>query len=221
MTDRARFPQQLRGMQRARIRRRCWHVIVALWAAMPLTAFAQLRLGTDSLVVRGGTLSFTGHATVGGFVGSTSTVTGVVAGELPNVRGWVEAPVATLNTHNDHRDRDLRASMEADRFPTLRFDLDRATTDGARAARPDSIALLLHGTLAIHGVSRTVDLPATLVQKGDTVNVIAWFPLDLADYHIGGLTKMFGLLRMQRNIEVRAELQFVGDVLKAQTAGTP
>jgi len=26
---------------------------------------------------------------------------------------------------------------------------------------------------------------------------------------------------MQRNIEVRAELQFVGDALKAQTAGTP
>ena len=35
------------------------------------------------------------------------------------------------------------------------------------------------------------------------------FGLDLGDYGIGGLTKMFGLLRMQRAIDVRVDLRFV------------
>jgi hypothetical protein len=39
--------------------------------------------------------------------------------------------------------------------------------------------------------------------------VTAVFPLDLADYHIGGLTKAFGILRMRRQIEVRVDLRFV------------
>ena len=37
----------------------------------------------------------------------------------------------------------------------------------------------------------------------------AVFSLDVTDYNIGGLTKLFGLLRMQRQIEVRVDLRFV------------
>ena len=76
-------------------------------------------------IVQSGTLSFSGHATVGDFTGSTTTITGAVTGELSDARGWVEAPVATLVTGNDHRDRDLRASMEVDKYPTMRFTLAR------------------------------------------------------------------------------------------------
>ena len=61
-------------------------------------------------VLRSGTLSFTGHSTVGDFVGTTTTVSGGVTGnaELANARGWVEAPITTLSTGNGLRDRDLR-----------------------------------------------------------------------------------------------------------------
>src|SRR5690349_12651683 len=64
--------------------------------------------------LKSGTLSFTGHSTVGDFVGTTTTVTGGVVGsaELTNARGWVESPVATLSTGNRLRDHDLRATMD-------------------------------------------------------------------------------------------------------------
>lgn len=156
-----------------------------------------------------GSLSFVGHATVGGFVGSTTAVSGAFEGELTHPRGWVEAQAATLVTQNKLRDRDLRASMEVERYPTMRLDVFDATTLSSRAAPSDTIAMVVHGALAIHGVTRRVDLPVTVSQTSDTIHVTAEFPLDLADYHIGGLNKAFGLLRMRRQIEVRVDLRFV------------
>ena len=82
--------------------------------------------------LRSGTLSFLGHATVGDFVGSTTWVSGAIAGEGSRTRGWVEAPIATLVTRNERRDRHLRASMDVGRYPTMRFDLDRVVACSSR-----------------------------------------------------------------------------------------
>ena len=159
--------------------------------------------------LRSGTLSFTGHATIGAFVGTTTVVHGAVHTDagIESARGWVEAPVATLRTGNDHRDRDMYASMELDRFPTIRFDLTGVGLEPT-GARPDSARGNLNGRLTIHAVSRDVSIPATLVFIGDAIDVAGEFPLDLADYRIGGLTRFFGALRMQRNIEVSLRLRF-------------
>jgi polyisoprenoid-binding protein YceI len=156
-----------------------------------------------------GTLSFVGHATVGDFVGSTSQVSGLVVGDLSGARGWIEAPVATLDTHNDRRDRDLRAAMEVDTYPTMRFDLDSTVIASSHDDARDAVDVLLHGRLAIHGVTRVVELPAAVSRRGDTLQVNAVFPLDVTDYRVGGLKKLFGILRMRRQIEVRADLRFV------------
>ena len=185
-------------------------LVLALSIIVPALAGAQARAPAVSAVLRSGALSFLGRATVGDFVGTTSTVSGMVSGNFPAVRGWVEASVATLKTKNDRRDRDLRASMEVDQYPTMRFDLAGATVTSPLRAGTDAIAVVLHGALAIHGVTHVVDLPAFVSMAADTIHLTATFPLDLTDYRIGGLTKMLGLLRMQKEIEVRVDLRFVG-----------
>jgi len=197
---------------------RCFWFILASSPVFPTSARAQAARPQASAVLQSGTLSFSAHATVGDFVGSTSTVTGVANGDVANARGWVQTPVATLVTHNDHRDRDLRASMEVEKYPTMRFDLVRATIVSALPVNGDSTAVLLHGTLLIHGVTRAVELPATIVRGGDTIHVTSTFPLDLGDYRIDGLTKMLGLLRMDSKIQVRADLRFVAAPPTAQTS---
>ncbi len=197
---------------------RCFWFILASSPVFPTSARAQAARPQAGAVLQSGTLSFSAHATVGDFVGSTSTVTGVASGDVANARGSVQTPVATLVTHNDHRDRDLRASMEVEKYPTMRFDLIRATIVSALPVNGDSTAVLLHGTLLIHGVTRAVELPATIVRGGDTIHVTSTFPLDLGDYRIDGLTKMLGLLRMNSKIQVRADLRFVATPPTAQTS---
>jgi polyisoprenoid-binding protein YceI len=160
-------------------------------------------------VLRSGTLSFTGHSTVGDFVGTTTAVDGGVAGnaELANARGWVEASVIGLSTGNRLRDRDLRATMDVDKFPTMRFELAGVSVESP-ASPSDTVAGTLRGALTIHGVSRDVSIPSTLIAAGDTIDVSGAFQVDLADYNVGGLTKLFGTLRVRRDIDVRFRVRF-------------
>ena len=188
---------------------RCLRLMLVNTVLVVRAAGAQEAALEISSALRSGTLSFVGHATVGDFVGSTTQVSGAFSGTLTNARGWVEAPVATLVTNNDRRDRDLRASMEVDRYPTMRFDLDSTVIASAHDGARDTADVLLHGRLAIHGVTRVVELPAAVSRRGDTLQVNAAFPLDVTDYRIGGLKKLFGVLRMRRQIEVRVDLRFV------------
>ena len=194
-------------------------LLVSLGTVFPFSAPAQESRPAARAVLRAGTLSFTGHATVGDFVGSTRTVSGMVEGDLTGARGWVMAPVATLATRNEHRDRDMRASMEVEKYPTMRFDLARVSVVGAGGSATEPVAVLLHGTLRIHGVSRGVVLPAQVSLDGDSTRVTSEFPLDLVEYRIGGLTKMFGMLRMDRHIEVRFDLWFVSEPAADVQAG--
>ena len=184
-------------------------LVLVMTTLLSRTAAAQDTTVDAGITLHSGTLSFLGRSTVGEFIGSTSQVSGIVEGDLSSARGWIEAPVATLDTHNDRRDRDLRVTMEVETYPTMRFDLDSTVVASSRDDARDVIDVLLHGRLAIHGVTRVVELPAAVSPRGDTLHLHAVFPLDVTDYRIGGLTKLFGILRMRRQIEVRVDLLFV------------
>lgn len=157
--------------------------------------------------VTAGTLSFDGRATAGDFVGSTTTVSGELRGapDLTGVRGWVEAPVKTLKTGNGKRDKDLNKSLESDKYPVLRFELNRIVPTGGTG---ENVAVVLQGTLAIHGVSRKVELPGAIRFSGSTARVRTDFPLNLKDYRIGGLSKLLGMLKMYEDIEVHGDIVF-------------
>jgi len=177
--------------------------------ASPLPHPASHVWPAPNAVLRSGTLSFTGHSTVGDFVGTTTAITGGVTGnaELANARGWVEATVATLNTGNGLRDRDLRSTMDVAKYPTMRFELAGVTVESP-AATSDTVTSTLRGALTIHGITRDVAVPATLIRAADTVDVSGAFPIDLGDYKVSGLTRFLGTLRVQRKIEVRFNVRF-------------
>lgn len=158
--------------------------------------------------VREGTLSFDGKATLGDFTGTTTTVTGKFTGgaTLADIRGNVEVPVQTLVTGNGKRDRDLNKSMESEQYPMLRFNL--LGVDAAGTGTSDSIPATLRGMMTIHGVTREVSIPAILRFRADGVRAQGSLPLNLKDYKIGGLTKMFGMLKMHEDIVVRLDVDF-------------
>jgi polyisoprenoid-binding protein YceI len=183
--------------------------VLASPSSIPVAQYRIERGKPGTAILRSGTLSFTSHSTTGGFVGSTSATSGMVEGELSNARGWVEAPVATLSTRNELRDRDMRAALEAERYPLMRFDLARVEVLLDVDTGDETVAVTLHGALLIHGVKRTVDLPAIISFDDESIHLTSAFPLDVESYGIRGLTRLFGLLRMRREIEVRLDLVFM------------
>ena len=131
----------------------------ALAGAVPRANLAaQLDGAIPSMRLASGTLSFDGHATVGDFTGTTTTVTGEMTGgdSLAAIRGWVESPVKTLDTGDGKRDKDLNKSMESNKYPTMRFDLAGVAPGGAPG---DTASVRLQGRLTLHGVTREVTLP--------------------------------------------------------------
>ena len=179
--------------------------LLLLLAAVHRHGAAQIPGGGGT--VRSGKLSFDGRATLGDFTGTTTTLTGELTGgpDLASVRGWVEAPVAMLNTGNGKRDTDLNKSMESAKFPVLRFELTGVTQETWSG---DTATVTLHGRFRIHGVERPAELAATVVLGADQVRLQATTPMNLKDYRIGGLTKMFGMLRMHEDIVVHVALVF-------------
>jgi polyisoprenoid-binding protein YceI len=154
-----------------------------------------------------GRLSYDGHGTFGGFVGTTDSVVGHLnaANDLSRVSGYVAARAATLRTGNGKRDRDQWSSLQVDTFPFIRYDVDSVTVG---AASGDTLAVVLHGRFDIHGVRREVQLPSRLLLTASSAHLLADTPLNLTDYHIGGLSKFFGALKMSPAIIVHIDVTF-------------
>lgn len=186
-------------------------------AFLPLAGAASAQRVIADGTVREGTLSFDGRATAGNFTGTTTSLSGEMTGGdgLSAVRGWVEAPVNTLKTGNNRRDRDLNKSMESEKYPTIRFELTGVT---AQDPPSDSMPVTLQGRFIIHGVTREVSVPARVTFRPDGVSVQGTTPLNLKDYEIGGLTKMLGMLKMHEEIVVHVELAFGAGAAPASQA---
>lgn len=182
------------------------------WApAVEAAKVALTQRAIPDAALHAGTISFQAHSTFGAFGGATTTLTGAIVGaqDVAMTRGWLEAPVVTLGTGNARRDRALRAALDADRFPSLRFALRGATVVSVSLGKRDVTSLLLYGALTIHGVTRRVELPATITRTAAITRVTSAFRLNLTDYGIAPARRLLGLLRVRNEIDVRANLWFV------------
>ena len=180
-------------------------LLVALYS--PGSVMAQ-RSWPDADVLRG-TLSFDGKSTLGDFTGTTGVVRGRMTGgaTLAQVHGWVEAPVNTLKTGNDRRDRDLVKTMEAAVFPVIRYELSGVTTEWERG---DSAGVVLEGSFVIHGVTRAERVKAVVSRSAEVIHLTASdVPMDLHDYKIEKLTR-FLVFKMKKDIVVHIDVTFRG-----------
>jgi polyisoprenoid-binding protein YceI len=177
-------------------------MLATLALAAPLSAQA-----VPDLPLQAGELAFDGRGTLGGFTGTTASVRGALVGgaDLEAVRGWVEADAASLDTGNGRRDKDMRSSLEVERFPVIRFELAAV---GAGTADADSIPVTLRGTFTIHGVQREQAVTGWVWRTARTIRFRGRTPMNLKDYEIGGLSKLFGTLKMNEEIVVRMDVTF-------------
>lgn len=172
-------------------------------------ARAQAPAGVDTIQhVSHGVLGFTAHATVGDFQGQTHTVRGAAhGGALSQSVGHVETDARSLKTGNRMRDNDMYGSLGASKHPVIRFDLT-SITEGARGEDGAQQATL-HGLLHVNGSSVAVDAPALIHTWKDSTRVETSFPISLSKFHLGGLSHMFGALRVHDGATVSADLTFV------------
>jgi polyisoprenoid-binding protein YceI len=165
-----------------------------------LTLLAVLVQAVPSAPLLHAEIWFDARATVADFQGRATAATGelVEAAGPADARGWIEVRWADIDTKNGTRNRHMLQTVDAERFPMIRFDVTAMQPGG------DSLA----GTLALHGVTRQVVWPVTVRVGTDTVTVAADFPVDMRQYGIKPPVR-FVIARMGAVVRVHVRLTFV------------
>jgi len=135
---------------------------------------------------------------------------------LAAARGFAVARTAEIHTGLGLLDGRMRRTLDAEHFPTIRFELLRVEagpagpggSSAAPAARPEIAPVTLFGRFTIRGVTRDITIPGTVLVAPDSLAVSATFPLDIRDYGIAPPTAFFGLVRAEPVVGISVRLEF-------------
>jgi polyisoprenoid-binding protein YceI len=182
--------------------RRLIRTAAALCLALPVGA-AAMTLHLDPAKT---TVQFTFGATLHTVHGTLRAKEGTVRFEQSTgpAEGWVVLDATSAETGNARRDRKMHEKiLESRRFPDITFNVERISGSVAPGGRSE---IQLHGILDWHGTRRPIDLPASVIVKGDQVTATGFLNLPYLEW---GLTDpSFFLLRVAK--EVRIEIKAVG-----------
>lgn len=199
-----RVPRHRRHVTRAALR-----LFLVAAAAAPTRGVAAQNVPHPPLPLRAGEVVIDVRATtVNDFDVRTPVARAEYSGaDLPRAGGFFEVRVADMRSGIGLRDRHLRATLRADSFPVIRFEL--VGIDAAGPVAGDSAPVTYQGRLTIRGVTRTVRVPGAVVRRGDSLAVIvSRFPLNLAEYGVRPPSRFLGAVRVQDDVHVNVRLTF-------------
>jgi polyisoprenoid-binding protein YceI len=146
-------------------------------------------------------------------VGRTSSITGSATivssgGTLSVTAAEFTVDMTTIASDRRMRDNRLRTDgIQTDSFPTSTFKLTSPIAIPSNAVTGAEFDATLHGDLTLHGVTRTVDLPARAQVNGSLIQVLGTLTFPFSDFginapNIGGFVSVQdqGTLEFQVNL---------------------
>ncbi len=121
-------------------------------------------------------------------VGRTSSITGgatlAASGPDLSVTGAdFQADLTTLKSDRDMRDNRIRTmGLESDTYPTATFKATAPIAVPPAALSGAPVAVTLPGDLTIHGVTKSVDIPATAQLNGSTIQLAGSLTFPFSDF---------------------------------------
>jgi polyisoprenoid-binding protein YceI len=149
-------------------------------------------------------------------VGRTSSITGSVTiasggGALSVTAADFSVDMTTLASDRQMRDNRLRRDgIETDTFPTSTFRLTTPLALPAAAATGAQVDVTLHGDLTLHGVTKTIDIPATAQLNGTAIQVLGTFTFPFSDFAINA-PNIGGFVTVEEN----GTLEFLVNLVKS------
>ena len=123
-------------------------------------------------------------------IGRTTDVTGsivlAVDGDTTSLsEGSIEVDTTTIKSDKSMRDNRLRSEgLQTDSFPTATFTLTQPVEIPAAALSGTATDITLVGDLTLHGVTKSVEIPAQAKLADGTVQVLGSITFPLSDYQI-------------------------------------
>ena len=123
-------------------------------------------------------------------IGRTSDVTGSITVEANGdgarlAGGTLTVDTTTIVSNEDRRDNRLRSEgLQTDQFPTATFAVTQPVDVPNAALAGTAADLTLAGDLTLHGVTKSVEIPAQAQLVGDTMQVAGSLTFPLSDFEI-------------------------------------
>lgn len=119
-------------------------------------------------------------------VGRTSHVTGSMTITGTSVtKAAFTADMTTVASDRSERDGQFRGRiMEVSTYPTATFSLTQPIALRSIPAAGVTVTEQAHGTLTLHGTTKTVTIALTTVRRGSTIQTSSQIPIAFADYNI-------------------------------------
>jgi polyisoprenoid-binding protein YceI len=113
---------------------------------------------------------------------------------------------------SDKNRREIESEMrekvlETAKYPEIVYDVSRVAVNHADDGQSQ---VTLSGRLALHGVTRSQKVPATLVPTGDMLRAFGEFSLRQSDHHIKPVSAVSG------GLKVEDEVKFTFDIVARQ-----
>jgi polyisoprenoid-binding protein YceI len=123
-------------------------------------------------------------------VGRTADVTGSITVEANGDAAKLTAGALTVNTQTIASDKQMRDNrlrregLQTDRYPTATFTVTQPVDIPASALSGTATSLTLTGDLTLHGVTKSVQIPAQTQLVGNQIQVAGSLSFPLSDYQI-------------------------------------
>ncbi len=137
-------------------------------------------------------------------VGRTSAITGSVtiggSGDALTVSAAdFSVDMTTITSDRSMRDNRLRNDgIQTDTFPTSTFKLTTPVALPAGATTGAQVEVTLRGELTLHGVTKTVDIPAKAQLNGNVIQVLGSYAFPFSDFGINP-PNVGGFVRVEDN----------------------
>lgn len=157
-------------------------------------AAGTVTLEPDSTLVVEGSSTVRDYRCAAGALESTITTRpdAGIAGLVEAAR--VSIPVAQLECGNGKMNDHMRKALLAKDHPNVVFELASYTLNGADAT--------LVGELTIAGTTKTIEMPATIVDEGSTLRVQASSRINMSEWGVKPPSLMLGTLKVRDAVTI-------------------
>jgi polyisoprenoid-binding protein YceI len=147
---------------------------------------------------------FVGKTTFHDFRGRVGTIRGhlVFNSSQPLAQGRVEVDILSFDTGNKERDKNMDIMFNAQIYPLVSFDINKADFSQA-----DKHEVEMQGTLSMHGISRPFDIMAQVIVNKNGYVCQGIFPISLKEFGLKP-PSILGLIKVTDQVQIQFNVAF-------------
>ena len=120
------------------------------------------------------------------------------ANNTESISGDISFNIIDFISSSSGRDEHMQEMFEMEKYPAISFSVEKVTKQNQN--------YIIDGTMYIHGVSKALQIPATITQSNQTISMHSDFQVKVTDYGMEPPSLLF--MDVRNEVDINATLNF-------------